>query len=135
MASSAATEAIEVRRRGRRRLVGAIAIVALLVVFVPMLLDSEPHREAAEPSMQIPSPDKAPPLPPPRPRPPSPAQPPTPAPPQTTPAQAGAQSPLPGFAVQVGAYRDEKTLAEARAKLTAAGITHYTERLEGSQAG
>jgi len=133
MASSAATEAIEVRRRGRRRLVGAIAIVALLVVFVPMLLDSEPHREAAEPSMQIPSPDKAPPLPPPRPRPPSPAQPPTPAPPQTTPAQAGAQSPLQGFAVQVGAYRDEKTLSEARAKLAAAGLAHYTERLEGSQ--
>src|SRR5215470_5418462 len=63
MASSAATEAIEVRRRGRRRLVGAIAIVALLVVFVPMLLDSEPHREPAEPSMQIPSPDTVKPLP------------------------------------------------------------------------
>src|SRR6516162_9272698 len=69
MASSASTEAIEVRRRGRRRLVGAIAIVALLVVFVPMLLDSEPRHEAAGPAMQIPSPDKAPPLPPPAPAP------------------------------------------------------------------
>jgi len=164
MASSAATEAIEVRRRGRRRLVGAIAIVALLVVFVPMLLDSEPHREAAGPSMQIPSPDKAPPLPPPaaapkvapseptpipsgtpgpgaKPIPPAgtaatvavnPAV--TPAPPATTPAKAATPR-LEGFAVQVGAYRDEKTLGEARAKLTAAGIAHYTERLEGAQAG
>src|SRR5215831_21094739 len=67
MASSAATEAIEVRRRGRRRLVGAIAIVALLVVFVPMLLDSEQKHEDAGPSMQIPSPDTAKPLPPPAP--------------------------------------------------------------------
>ena len=179
MASSAATEAIEVRRRGRRRLVGAIAIVALLVVFVPMLLDSEPQHEAAGPSMQIPSPDKAPPLPPPTAAPkvvpsePTPIPPGTPAPgpkpippagtaamvpvdpvpaktasvaptqaaapaPPVTP-KAGAQSPaaprLEGFAVQVGAYRDEKTLNEARTKLASAGIVHYTERLEGPQAG
>ena len=163
MASRAATEAIEIRRRGRRRLVGAVAIVALLVVFVPMLLDSEPHHEAAEPSMQIPSPDKAPPLPPPKARPAPAPTPPAgtaavvlanpavvpanpavvpanpavvPANPAVAPAKAGAQSPtLQGFAVQVGAYRDEKTLGEARAKLAAAGVAHYTERLEGSQAG
>jgi DedD protein len=138
MASRAATEAIEVRRRGRRRLVGAIAIVALLVVFVPMLLDSEPKHELNEPAMQIPSPDKAPPLPPPAPAKaaaPVPAAVPAPA---VAPAKAAAQSPaarLEGFAVQVGAYRDEKTLGEARGKLAAAGIAHYTERLEGSQAG
>jgi|SRR5215831_7720812 len=159
MASSAATEAIEVRRRGRRRLVGAIAIVALLVVFVPMLLDSEPRHEPASPSMQIPSPDKAPPLPPPSAAPkvvpsePTPIPSGTPAPaakpippagtaavvavdPAAKPAKAAAQSPkLEGFAVQVGAYRDEKTLGEARAKLAAAGIAHYTERLEGPQSG
>jgi DedD protein len=173
MASSAATEAIEVRRRGRRRLVGAIAIVALLVVFVPMLLDSEPRHEPASPSMQIPSPETAAPLPPPaaapkvvpvepnpvpvpavpaaaapktasvappKSTPAAPAQAVTPA-KTVTPAQAGAQSPaaqspkLEGFAVQVGAYRDEKTLSEARAKLALAGVAHYTERLEGSQAG
>jgi DedD protein len=101
--------------------------------------------------MQIPSPDKAPPLPPPA-KAVTPAQagaqPPAQA---VSPAQAGAQSPAPavtpapvgaqpapklqGFAVQVGAYRDEKTLEEARTKLAAAGLTHYTERLEGTQAG
>src|SRR6185437_1239277 len=129
MASSAATEAIEVRRRGRRRLVGAIAIVALLVVFVPMLLDTEPKHESADPSMQIPSPDKVAPLPPPLPGKAPPAAPPpavtaavtptpavTPAPLKAvTPAPALPQPPaaaptLQGFAVQVGAYRDEKTL-------------------------
>jgi DedD protein len=154
MASRAASEAIEIRRRGRRRLVGAIAIVALLVVFVPMLLDSEPKHELNEPAMQIPSPDKAPPLPPPAPAGKV-------APSEITPIPSGAPpaggkpapSPIPsagtaaavpvdpaagklnGFAVQVGAYRDDKTLGEARAKLAAAGIVHYTERLEGSQAG
>ena len=35
----------------------------------------------------------------------------------------------------MGAYRDEKTLSEARTRLAAAGIVHYTERLEGPQAG
>ena len=159
MASSAATEAIEVRRRGRRRLVGAIAIVALLVVFVPMFFDSETSHEPAEPTIQIPSPDKVKPLPPPAPAKAAPAAvtpaqagaqsspqatvtpatvtPATVTPATVTPAQPAAQSPprLEGFAVQVGAYRDDKTLSETRARLTAAGIAHYIERLEGSQAG
>jgi DedD protein len=144
------TETIEIRRRGRRRLIGAVAIVVLLVVFVPMLLDSEPHRTASEPAMQIPPKENAPPLP-------------APAPAKAAPASASAQTVAPessspgpaaklavvpessnrgptpttkqaaprleGFAVQVGAFRDEETLEQARAKLAAAGIVHYTERL------
>ena len=39
---------------------------------------------------------------------------------------------LEGFAVQVGAFRDEAKLAQAREKLAAAGVLHYTERLESS---
>jgi len=62
------------------------------------------------------------------------------------PAKAGAQSPpataaattaapaaapkLEGFAVQVGAFRDEAKLKQARDKLAAAKVPHYTERLD-----
>ncbi|HEX5130612.1 MAG TPA: SPOR domain-containing protein, partial [Usitatibacter sp.] len=56
------------------------------------------------------------------------------APGKATPGQAasGAQSTprLEGFAVQVGAFRDESTLAQAREKLAAAKVPHYTERME-----
>ena len=63
MASSASSDAADLRRRGRQRLIGAVAIVLLLVVFVPMLLDSEPRRAREEPAVEIPDKDKAPPLP------------------------------------------------------------------------
>jgi DedD protein len=146
MASPASTETMEIRRRGRRRLVGAIAIVVLLVVFVPMILDSEPHPAANEPSTAIPPRDNAPPLPPPskaspRPAPavvapapavatPAPAVV-TPAPAVVTPAPAAAAPKRQGFAVQVGAFRDEATLRQAREKLAEARIAHYTERVDG----
>jgi DedD protein len=39
---------------------------------------------------------------------------------------------LEGFAVQVGAFKDEAKLAQAREKLAAARLTHYTERLKTS---
>jgi len=39
---------------------------------------------------------------------------------------------LEGFAVQVGAFRDEETLKQARAKLAGAGVKYYTERLDAS---
>lgn len=145
MASPASTETIEIRRRGRRRLIGAIAIVVLLVVFVPMLLDTDPHRPANEPAMKIPPPENAPPLPAPskaQPKPAAPAPQPSPktAPPAAkSPPLAAKPAPpaakpaprLEGFAVQVGAFRDEETLRQARAKLAAAGIAHYIERLDG----
>ena len=166
MASPATTETMEIRRRGRRRLVGAIAIVVLLVVFVPMILDSEPRPAANEPSTVIPPRDNAPPLPPPSKAAPKPAPAAaTPAPAAATPAPAAA-SPAPavvtpapavvtpaappkvavaapkpaaaaaapkrpGFAVQVGAFRDEETLRQAREKLVEAKIAHYTERVGG----
>jgi DedD protein len=162
MASNASPEANEIRRRGRRRLVGAIALVMLLVVFVPMVLDSEPRPARNEPATRIPPRDNAPPLPTP--------------PPAVAPAKAGAQSAptaeapkaatpppatavvepvkpnaeapeaaqskpaaapktadaakLQGFAVQVGAFRDEAKLRQSREKLAAAGVVHYTERLD-----
>jgi DedD protein len=61
--ASPSPEASEIRRRGRQRLIGAVAIALLLIVFVPMLLDSEPRRAHDEPKLDIPPKDKAPPLP------------------------------------------------------------------------
>jgi DedD protein len=157
MSSSASPEASEIRRRGRQRLIGAIIIAVLLVVFVPMIFDSEPKSNHAEPSIEIPRKDNAPPLPAPPPAVPAktpdvapvkteaqpepakaPDAPPAKAAPaKPTPAKAGAQAPakpapppkLEGFAVQVGAFREEDKLKQAREKLVAAGLKHYTERI------
>jgi len=157
MASTASSEASEIRRKGRQRLIGAIAIAVLLVVFVPMFLDSEQRPPRTGPALDIPNKDKAAPLPPASapliPHKPLPAEPakapaapvpaPAPATPATapvTPAKAGAQPPakappavaaspkLEGFAVQVGAFKDDEKLKEARERLASAGIPHYTER-------
>jgi DedD protein len=65
--ASQSPEASEIRRRGRQRLIGAVAIALLLIVFVPMLLDSEPRAPRQEPTLDIPPKENAPPLPAPRP--------------------------------------------------------------------
>lgn len=177
MASTASLEASEIRRRGRRRLIGAIALVMLLVVFVPMLLDSEPRPQRQAPALEIPPRDNAPPLPAPAPASRVAAKPQAEAPkidsagaaPEASPpaaavvkpveAEKAAEKPaaekpadkaaaekpadkaapkaaaaprLEGFAVQVGAFRDEAKLKQAREKLAASGIVHYTERLDTS---
>ncbi len=189
MASSLTPETSEIKRRGRQRLVGAVAIVLLAVVFVPMMLDPEPRRERTEPSLAIPPRDTAPPLAAAKPAPkiepaapvdapaaapapaavpatnaaapapdsppvaapkpavaalkppvtaiadpvkavPTPKAPPAPkfeAPPKV--AEAKAPTRLEGFAVQVGAFREEEKLRQARVKLAAAKVPHYIERL------
>lgn len=156
MASNASPDASEIRRRGRRRLIGAVALVLLLVVFVPMILDSEPRPARNEAAVAIPPRDKAPALPPPAPAKAAPeAQPPVPKAAvveavKPTPAAAAPEPAKPpvvpqpktaeqmtrlqGFAVQVGAFRDEDKLRQSREKLAAAGVAHYTERLD-SKAG
>jgi DedD protein len=61
---------LEIKRRGRRRLIGAITIGLLAIVFLPMIFDSEPDRNKSvnksgsqEISIQIPPKDGLPPLP------------------------------------------------------------------------
>lgn len=159
-------EQLEVRRKGRQRLIGAVVLALVAVVFVPMALDPEPRRDRAEPVLAIPPKDNAPPLTPLAPGPApakapeaatsggpdAPAAPTSPAAVATvapkaaefkqaaprTAATATATKPsvpaprLAGFAVQVGAFRDEEKLGQAREKLAAAKIVHYTERLDGS---
>ncbi len=145
MASTATPEASEIRRRGRQRLIGAVALVLLLVVFVPMILDSEPRPARTTPSAAIPARDNPPPLPTPAPAAPPAAKAPVelaktpPAPPASIPPSAPIAEPktapaprLDGFAVQVGAFRDEAKLKQAREKLAQSGVLHYTERLESA---
>ena len=50
------------KRRGRRRLVGAVALVLLAVVVLPMVFDPEPKSTLAPVSVRIPGENDAPPL-------------------------------------------------------------------------
>lgn len=97
-----ATE-LELKRRGRRRLVGAITIGLLAVVFLPMIFDSEPKRagqavKTQDISVQVPSKEGQPALPPPAAAPvvvpPAPATTPPPA-AATTPPPAATATPAP----------------------------------------
>lgn len=152
--ASPTPEQSEVRRKGRQRLIGAVAIVVLAVVFVPMILDPEPRKERpeaqlrADKALAIPPKEGAPPLPAPVAASPKlaaaiPAEPPKveprpepkaePKPESKAPAAVASKPPkaaeLKGFGVQVGAFRDEEKLKAAREKLVAAKIPHFTERL------
>lgn len=156
MADSAPTEQNELRRKGRRRLIGAIAIVLLAVVFVPMVLDPEPRQERKEPLLAIPPRDSVAPLPAPAPSPdaakaagtgkaqeaprpagtsrvPAPVKAAEATKPATAPKPAAESPKLEGFAVQVGAFRDEEKLRQARERLTSAKIAHFTERLASGE--
>jgi DedD protein len=174
MASTLTPAALEVRRKGRRRLIGAFAIVVAMVVFLPMLLDPAPRQQKQDMSLSIPAKDAVAPLPPPPERPAAkddarqaplsevpkaapdtpkaaaPAEPSKPLatiPPAPVPAKAAAVAvaattaavadPAPakateapkveGFAVQIGAFKDDARLKQARDKLVAAKVKHYTE--------
>lgn len=161
-------EQVEVRRKGRQRLIGAVVLALVAVVFVPMVLDPEPRRDRAEPVLAIPPKEGSPPLaqlpaptadakpsadaakaapapdtagsePPPTapklviaPAEPAPAPaPPKAAPPAAPPKGGGQPDPkLVGFAVQVGAFREDDKLAQARKKVATAKLPHYTERVD-----
>ena len=57
MARTISDEELQLRRRARRRLIGAIVLVTAVVVILPMVLDSEPRPSGQPISVQIPSPD------------------------------------------------------------------------------
>lgn len=178
MPSDPTAEQAEIRRKGRQRLVGAVVLALLAVVFVPMALDPEPRRDRPEPAFAIPPKDALPlaaaPAPSaaiPSPTPPEsaptdakpaeakptaapkadaavPAAAPAPPParaevkavepkaaefkpaPKPGPAAEPATPKLEGFAVQLGAFREDAKLQQARDRLKAARIPHYTERIE-----
>jgi DedD protein len=135
------------KRRGRRRLVGAIALVLVAVIVLPWIFDQQP-RQTPPVSVRIPNEDDSPflpkvaPKPPPAPEaakeapkaeapaatppPPEPRAAPKPAPPATS-ERARAEAALanaPQFIVPVGAYADAGNVI---GKLKAAKLPYYTE--------
>ena len=59
MAKTGSEEEIQLRKRARRRLVGAITLVIAAVVILPMVLDSKPEPRSQEIDIRIPSEDSA----------------------------------------------------------------------------
>jgi DedD protein len=57
MAKAVTEEQVQLRRRARRRLVGAIALVTVIAVVLPWVLDNEPPPTGSDVSVQIPSPN------------------------------------------------------------------------------
>lgn len=130
------------KRRGRRRLVGAIALVLLAVIVLPWIFDPQP-RHTPPVSVRIPGQDETPFTPKPVPKPPPPAQAAKPVPaPEPAPAKPEAAKPTPApapaaeraraeaalanaqFIVPVGAYADP---AAVIGKLKAAKLPYFTE--------
>jgi DedD protein len=101
------------KRRGRRRLVGAVALVLAAVIVLPMVFDQEPRGGAPTATVRIPAQDETPfaPKPPARKAP-------------EQPAAAKEQ-----FVFQVGAFSNPQGVV---ARLQAAKVPHYTESIQGN---
>ena len=147
------------RRRARRRLVGAIALVVLAVVVLPIILDQKPRPGPQELTVQIPSQDGGPfktrALPP--------LQSPPPA-AQSEPAPAATKAPEPApakkesakpsdkarakaaearraqaalndeaFVVPLGVFNNPENAKQVRDKAISAGIKSYAEQVKGQQ--
>jgi DedD protein len=92
------------KRRGRRRLVGAVALVLLAVIVLPMVFDPEPRPVAPPVSVRIPGEDD-------------------------TPFKPKPPATKEQYFVPVGAYATPDAVT---AKLAAAKIPYYTETAQGN---
>lgn len=152
-ATSADAE-LQLKKRARRRLVGATALALLAVIVLPMVMDREPRPPAQDIHLRIPNPESTtlPPLhpsaPPPVERPQAAeSQPPLPAvaapPPMSPPAAPVAQTvdeATPAtppaeqqWIVQLGAYKDDKNVRLLLAKLKELKLPTYTEKIGENQ--
>ena len=108
------------KRRGRRRLVGAVALVLLAVIVLPMVFDPEPKGPAAPVEVRIPKETDT-------------AFTPKPAPPaKSAPKAEVAPAPQPAaneYVIQVGAFARPESVT---AKLKAAKLPYYTEPMPGN---
>jgi cell division septation protein DedD len=101
------------KRRGRRRLVGAVALVLAAVIVLPMVFDPEPRGTAPSVSVRIPGEDEtpfAPKLP-------------------TKKAEPVAKE---QYVVQVGAFTNPQAVT---AKLDSAKMPYYTEVVQDTRTG
>jgi DedD protein len=94
------------KRRGRRRLVGAVALVLAAVIVLPMVFDPEPRGTAPSVNVRIPGEDETPFAPKP-------------------PARKAKDE----YVVQVGAFTSPQA---AIAKLESAKLPYYTEAMQGN---
>ena len=118
MAAEQQQDVETLKRRGRRRLVGAVALVLAAVIVLPMVFDPEP-RGTAPVSVRIPAQDETPfaPKPPPK---------------RVEPAKKAEAPPPPAaeeFVVQVGAFSNPQA---AIAKLKSAKMPYTTEAMQGN---
>jgi DedD protein len=59
MARSLSEEELQLKKRARRRLIGAVVLVTAVAVILPMVLDSEPQPAGDNVAIHIPPPDAA----------------------------------------------------------------------------
>jgi DedD protein len=121
MAEAQDVEAL--KRRGRRRLVGAVALVLAAVTVLPMVFDPEPRPTASSVSVRIPGEGEAPF------RPKAPVKAAAPAPPKAAapaPPKPAPKPPAIEYIFQVGVFASPENVT---AKLKTAKVPYYTEPL------
>ncbi len=120
------------KRRGRRRLVGAVALVLAAVVILPMVFDPEPKSTQTPVTVKIPAENEAPPFAPkavPKVAPKVAPKPAAKEAPKAEPAAPIAQTQSGDYVIQVGVFTRPETVL---AKLSAAKVPYYTEPMSGN---
>jgi len=156
-------EALQLKRRARRRLVGAVALVTFVVIILPLVLDKEPGPAGPPLSVQIPnqesggfntrvvpsaalapekkaeiaSVDTEPPAPkaaaPTTKAEPAPVREAAKVPEKTDELRAQAALSDQAWVVTLDAFSDKKNVKQLRTKLSAAGVKSYTEPVKTSK--
>jgi DedD protein len=103
------------KRRGRRRLVGAVALVLAAVIVLPMVLDPEPRRASSTVGVRVPGEDETPFAP----------KPPV----KKSEAKKQEKRATEEYVVQVGTFSSPQSVI---AKLKSANLPYYTETIHNN---
>jgi DedD protein len=118
------------KRRGRRRLVGAVALVLAAVIVLPMVFDPEPKSALPPVSVKIPGENETPFKPkPPAQKPAAKVEAPKPEAPKPEEPKGEAAAPTQEYVVTVGTFAKPETVV---GKLAGAKIPYYTEPVPGN---